>query len=205
VTLEPVIVTLPLCLTALRANSISVGDPAEQAPRMKMLLRRLLLSLSFILLLPASLAFPLCTDASQSVTLPTSDRRWRAACSTNLLLLLLFLPPGAPVLLNTTLKFCASPSGNSSCCDATADAALSKQFDAMAIADAACAAVVKSILCAVSIIHPYHVPSLGLCKLCSFIIFLYIKPLLTCSTICLPGFDALGVVSRAGFQFRWIC
>jgi hypothetical protein len=125
---------------------------------MKMLLRRLLLSLSFSLLLPASLAFPLCTDASQSVTLPTSDRRWRAACSTNLLLLLLFLPPGAPVLLNTTLKFCASPSGsgNSSCCDATADAALSKQFDAMAIADAACAAVVKSILCAVSIIHPYR-------------------------------------------------
>lgn len=85
---------------------------------MKML-RRLMLSLSFILLLPSYLAYPLCTDAR------------------------------APVLLNTTLKFCASPSRNSrGCCDATADAALSKQFDAMAISDAACAAVVKSILCA---------------------------------------------------------
>ncbi|CAN6227195.1 unnamed protein product [Urochloa humidicola] len=38
---------------------------------------------------------------------------------------------GAPVLLNTTLKFCASAAAansNSSCCDA---AALSAQFDAM--------------------------------------------------------------------------
>ena len=132
---------------------------------MKMLRWRLLLSLSFLLLLllPASLAFPLCTDASKSVpvpSLPFTDRATGAACSSNFLLL--FLLPGAPVLLNTTLKFCASPScsasGNSSCCDATADAALSKQFDAMSIADAACAAVVKSILCAVSINHLYHAP-----------------------------------------------
>ncbi|KAJ1266682.1 hypothetical protein BS78_08G170800 [Paspalum vaginatum] len=85
--------------------------------RLLLLLLLSLLSFSF-LLLPASLAFPLCTDAR------------------------------APVVLNTTLKFCARASGNSSCCDATADAALSKQFDAMKVADAACAAVIKSILCA---------------------------------------------------------
>jgi hypothetical protein len=64
---------------------------------------------------------------------------------------------GAPVLLNTTLKFCPSSSGNrsSSCCDAAADAALSTQFNAMNVSDAACAAVLKSILCAVSD-HPYY-------------------------------------------------
>ncbi|KAF8763084.1 hypothetical protein HU200_008936 [Digitaria exilis] len=71
------------------------------------------------LLLPASLAFPLCTDAR------------------------------APVLLNTTLKFCAgNGNGSSSCCDAAADAALGAQFDAMNVSDTACAAVLKSILCA---------------------------------------------------------
>jgi len=72
------------------------------------------------LLLPASIAFPLCTDAR------------------------------APVLLNTTLKFCSSSgsTSSSSCCDAAADAALSTQFDAMNVSDAACAAVLKSILCA---------------------------------------------------------
>jgi hypothetical protein len=121
-----------------------------------------------------------------------------AACSTNLFLFLLLLPPGAPVLLNTTLKFCASPSRNSrGCCDATADAALSKQFDAMAISDAACAAVVKSILCAVS--HPCLVlfcstpdelaafykesteATLRHCKLCSFLAVANSLP--TCSTL----------------------
>lgn len=85
---------------------------------MKMRMRILLSFLSFLVVLPASLAFQLCTDAR------------------------------APVVLNTTLKFCASSSGNSSCCDADADAAISKQFDAMSVSDAACAAVIKSIICA---------------------------------------------------------
>ncbi|GJN35644.1 hypothetical protein PR202_gb24438 [Eleusine coracana subsp. coracana] len=77
----------------------------------------LLLSLSF--LLPASRAFPLCTDARP------------------------------PAVLNTTLKFCASYTGGAtSCCDADADAALSKQFDAMNVSNSACAAVLKAVLCA---------------------------------------------------------
>jgi hypothetical protein len=54
------------------------------------------------------------------------------------------------VPLNTTLKFCASyTSGTSSRCDAAADDALRKQFDAMNVSHAACAAVLKSVLCAV--------------------------------------------------------
>lgn len=69
-----------------------------------------------LLLLPASRAFPLCTD----------DR--------------------APVVLNKTLTFCAY--AGSTCCDAAADAALQRQFDAMNVSDASCADVVKSILCA---------------------------------------------------------
>ncbi|XP_062204035.1 HIPL1 protein-like [Phragmites australis] len=78
----------------------------------------ILLSFS-LLLLPASRAFPLCTDAR------------------------------APVVLNETLGFCASYNGSSSsCCDAAADAALRSQFNAMNVSDAACAAVLKSILCA---------------------------------------------------------
>ncbi|KAF7044331.1 hypothetical protein CFC21_053578 [Triticum aestivum] len=52
----------------------------------------------------------------------------------------------APAPLNGTLGFC-SYSG-SSCCDAAADAALKKRFQAMSVSDAACAAVVKSVLCA---------------------------------------------------------
>ncbi|VAI01204.1 unnamed protein product [Triticum turgidum subsp. durum] len=52
----------------------------------------------------------------------------------------------APAPLNGTVGFC-SYSG-SSCCDAAADAALKKRFEAMSVSDAACAAVVKSILCA---------------------------------------------------------
>jgi hypothetical protein len=54
---------------------------------------------------------------------------------------------GAPVALNGTLGFC--PYSGSSCCDAAADAALKKQFQAMNVSDAACAAVLKSVLCAV--------------------------------------------------------
>ena len=56
---------------------------------------------------------------------------------------------GAPVPLNTTLGFCAY--SGSRCCDAAADAALKKQFEAMNVSDAACAAVLKSVLCAVRI------------------------------------------------------
>ncbi|KAF7052115.1 hypothetical protein CFC21_060260 [Triticum aestivum] len=52
----------------------------------------------------------------------------------------------APAPLNGTLGFC-SYSG-SSCCDVAADAALKKLFEAMRVSDAACAAVVKSLLCA---------------------------------------------------------
>ncbi|KAI4966018.1 hypothetical protein ZWY2020_046852 [Hordeum vulgare] len=53
----------------------------------------------------------------------------------------------APAPLNgTTLGFCAY--SGSSCCDAAADAALKKRFEAMSVSDAACAAVVKSVLCA---------------------------------------------------------
>ena len=54
--------------------------------------------------------------------------------------------------LNRTLGFCSAYGGassRSSCCDAAADAALRKRFVAMNISDAACAGVVKSVLCAV--------------------------------------------------------
>ncbi|TVU45609.1 hypothetical protein EJB05_05100, partial [Eragrostis curvula] len=71
-------------------------------------------------LVPTARALPLCTDGR------------------------------APVALNRTLGFCSSHGGGngSSCCDAAADAALRKQFEAMKVSDAACAAVVKSVLCA---------------------------------------------------------
>ncbi|KAK3149681.1 hypothetical protein QOZ80_3AG0220850 [Eleusine coracana subsp. coracana] len=55
----------------------------------------------------------------------------------------------APVPLNRTLGFCSSyGGGSSSCCDDASDAALRRQFEAMKVADAACAAAVKSVLCA---------------------------------------------------------
>ncbi|TVU45610.1 hypothetical protein EJB05_05101, partial [Eragrostis curvula] len=53
----------------------------------------------------------------------------------------------APVAPKRTLGFCSSD-GGSTCCDAAADAALQKQFEAMKVSDAACAAVIKSVLCA---------------------------------------------------------
>ncbi|KAK3149680.1 hypothetical protein QOZ80_3AG0220840 [Eleusine coracana subsp. coracana] len=69
--------------------------------------------------LPAARALPLCTDGR------------------------------APVALNMTLGFCSVYSrGSDSCCDAAADAGLRKWFEAMGVKDAACAAVVKSVLCA---------------------------------------------------------
>ncbi|GJM96255.1 hypothetical protein PR202_ga13074 [Eleusine coracana subsp. coracana] len=70
--------------------------------------------------LPAARALPLCTDGR------------------------------APVALNMTLGFCSVYSrGSDSCCDAAADAGLRKRFEAMGVKDAACAAVVKSVLCAI--------------------------------------------------------
>ncbi|KAJ6875372.1 HIPL1 protein [Populus alba x Populus x berolinensis] len=52
----------------------------------------------------------------------------------------------APFTLNTTLSFC--PYNGSSCCNSTHDLQLQKQFQAMNISDAACAPLLKSILCA---------------------------------------------------------
>nr|CAB3466639.1 unnamed protein product [Digitaria exilis] len=104
---------------SLHCNSASLLQRAREMRRPGGAIAALLLLSVGSLLLPASLAFPLCTDAR------------------------------APVLLNTTLKFCAgNGNGSSSCCDAAADAALGAQFDAMNVSDTACAAVLKSILCA---------------------------------------------------------
>ncbi|CAK7322904.1 unnamed protein product [Dovyalis caffra] len=75
----------------------------------------------------------------------------------NLLLLLLLLPDPskshplctdsrAPFTVNTTLSFC--PYNGSSCCNSTHDLQLQKQFQAMNISDAACASLLKSVLCA---------------------------------------------------------
>uniref|UniRef100_A0A0D9VXN7 Glucose/Sorbosone dehydrogenase domain-containing protein n=1 Tax=Leersia perrieri TaxID=77586 RepID=A0A0D9VXN7_9ORYZ len=78
-------------------------------------------------------------------------------CSLLVLLLLLTAPARAlplctdsraPVALNGTLGFCGGGVGGSSCCGAADDAALRKQFEAMNVSDAACAGVVKSVLCA---------------------------------------------------------
>ncbi|KAG5230056.1 hypothetical protein OIU76_022105 [Salix suchowensis] len=52
----------------------------------------------------------------------------------------------APFTLNTSLSFC--PYNGSSCCNTTHDLQLQKQFQAMNISDAACASLLKSILCA---------------------------------------------------------
>lgn len=72
-------------------------------------------------------------------------------------------------LNGTTLGFCGGGgSGSSSCCGAADDAALRKRFEAMNVSDAACAGVVKSVLCAVrtdryylclSIYHEFPWPS----------------------------------------------
>ncbi|KAH0458940.1 hypothetical protein IEQ34_011754 [Dendrobium chrysotoxum] len=52
---------------------------------------------------------------------------------------------GAPTRLNTPLAFCSY--NGSSCCNATDDAELQKQFSSMNISDSACGSVVKLILC----------------------------------------------------------
>uniref|UniRef100_A0A6N2LXB1 Glucose/Sorbosone dehydrogenase domain-containing protein n=1 Tax=Salix viminalis TaxID=40686 RepID=A0A6N2LXB1_SALVM len=52
----------------------------------------------------------------------------------------------APFTLNTSLSFC--PYNGSSCCNTTHDLQLQKQFQAMNISDAACASLLRSILCA---------------------------------------------------------
>jgi hypothetical protein len=60
---------------------------------------------------------------------------------------------GAPFTLNTTLSFC--PYNGSSCCNSTHDLQLQKQFQAMNISDAACASLLKSILCAVRLLFHF--------------------------------------------------
>ncbi|KAJ3670154.1 hypothetical protein LUZ60_010478 [Juncus effusus] len=75
-----------------------------------------------------------------------------------LLLISLFLLPlsysmpicidsSSPKTKNFTLTFC-TVGGNSSCCSTKDDLAIKDQFTAMNISDAACASVMKSILCA---------------------------------------------------------
>ncbi|KAL0926779.1 hypothetical protein M5K25_003029 [Dendrobium thyrsiflorum] len=78
-------------------------------------------SLLWLLLLPSSSSFPLCTNS------------W------------------APVTLKTPLTFCSYT--GSSCCNATDDSALQKQFNSMNISDSTCGSIVKSILC--SKCNPY--------------------------------------------------
>lgn len=56
--------------------------------------------------------------------------------------------PGAPITLNITLSFC--PYNGKTCCNATGDSQLQKQFQAMNISDSGCSSLLKSILCAVS-------------------------------------------------------
>ncbi|KAM3195913.1 hypothetical protein ACQJBY_071860 [Aegilops geniculata] len=53
----------------------------------------------------------------------------------------------APLPLNGTLAFCGNAPG-ATCCDAAADKALRDQLQAANVSDAACAAVLKSLLCA---------------------------------------------------------
>ncbi|KAI4992292.1 hypothetical protein ZWY2020_051709 [Hordeum vulgare] len=71
-----------------------------------------------VLLLPACRAFPLCTDSR------------------------------APLPPNGTLAFCGDYAGAAACCDADDDKALRDQHQAANVSDAACAAVLKAILCA---------------------------------------------------------
>lgn len=74
--------------------------------------------LVLLLLLPACRAFPLCTDSR------------------------------APLPPNGTLAFCGDSAGAAACCDADDDKALRDQHRAANVSDAACAAVLKAILCA---------------------------------------------------------
>ena len=55
---------------------------------------------------------------------------------------------GEPVVLGEALGFCGGEAGLS-CCDAAADAGLRAELDSLRISDAACAAIVKDVLCAV--------------------------------------------------------
>ena len=61
---------------------------------------------------------------------------------------------GAPSEVNSTLSFC--PYKGKTCCNTMKDTSLMKQFQAMNISDKGCASVVKSILCAVSIISVFN-------------------------------------------------
>lgn len=79
------------------------------------------------------------------LSVPYEINSWR--CWTVLLLLF----AGALVALNGTLGFCSAYSGRSSC----RDAAPRKQLEATNVSDAACAGVVKSVLCAVPIVMSF--------------------------------------------------
>lgn len=58
-----------------------------------------------------------------------------------------FSAVGAPLTLNTTLKFCSY--NGSSCCNSTEDSQLQRQFQAMNISHPSCASLLQSVLCAV--------------------------------------------------------
>ncbi|KAG8097824.1 hypothetical protein GUJ93_ZPchr0013g33948 [Zizania palustris] len=98
-----------------------MGEMLLHAPRRSSLLLAVCWCSRLLLLFPVpASAMPLCTDSR------------------------------APVPMNGTMGFCGGGGGGgSTCCGASADAALRKQFEAMNVSDAACAGVVKSVLCAV--------------------------------------------------------
>ncbi|KAG8097845.1 hypothetical protein GUJ93_ZPchr0013g34751 [Zizania palustris] len=97
-----------------------MGEMLLHAPRRSSLLLAVCWCSRLLLLFPVpASAMPLCTDSR------------------------------APVPMNGTMGFCGGGGGGgSTCCGASADAALRKQFEAMNVSDAACAGVVKSVLCA---------------------------------------------------------
>lgn len=76
----------------------------------------------------------------------------------------MFFGKGFPITLKQTLKFC--PYNGSSCCNSTQDVKLQKEFQSMNISDPACASVVKSVLCAVSLSFPSMILSI-ICFSCS--------------------------------------
>lgn len=67
----------------------------------------------------------------------------------NLMLCFLVCAIEAPLPQKDPLKFC--PYNGTSCCNSADDSRIQKQFQVMNISDSACAALVKSVLCAVRI------------------------------------------------------
>ena len=56
---------------------------------------------------------------------------------------------GSPMKQESPLKFCSY--NGSVCCDSTQDLLLHKQFEALNVVDPACATLLKSTICAVSL------------------------------------------------------